>query len=390
MKKVFNLISIILVAVTLSLLVLVRKDQPVTVPIVTETVTVEVTVIPSVFPEETAPVIEETPEPEYYTLSFVGDCTLASNYGRSDDYAAKMDGDFSYPFSNVAEYLTADDMTFANLECTISDQKLYKMYDRTFAFLCPTERLNILKEGSIEIVNTANNHSDDFGNTGVEDTYTALENAQIAYCKGGETSIFITESGLRIGIYCEPFNNNIKNTQMIIDSTVEGVNALKEMDVDIIMAVFHFGNEGIYTVLESESLPARAAIDAGATIVYSSHPHVLQPVEEYNGGVIMYSLGNFTFGGNTLPTDPDTAIVQIKIKKDLDGSISYDGYTAIPCCVSSTFPASFERPSAAEYNDYCPTPYEVDSEHYSRVISKLDGSSSVSDFTPDYSWTKPA
>ena len=391
MKRLINLFCIILALASFCIVLYGRKNQPVKVPTVTVEVTVEVTApLPSASPEDT-----ETPEPspeaqaEMFTLSFVGDCTLKSHNGGSD-FDKKMDGDYSYPFKNVVDILSQDDMTVANLECTISDQKLFKQGDRTFSFLCPSSYLQILELGSVEFVNTANNHIDDFGNSGVEDTYKCLDNSKIAYCRKNEITTYETESGLKVGVYCEMYNNIGKSIDQINASVRKGVESLKEMDVDLIMVVFHFGDEGKYTVYDREIQPAHTAIDAGATIVYSSHPHVLQPVEEYNGGVIMYSMGNFVFGGNTHPTDPDTAIVQVSIKRDTDGSVSYEGYKAIPCRVSSTPPQNPQKPASMDYNDYCPTPYEENSEEWNRTIAKLDGTSEVSDFTPDYSWTKPA
>ena len=92
---------------------------------------------------------------------------------------------------------------------------------------------------------------------------------------------------------------------------------------------------------------AHAAIDAGAHIVFGTHPHVLQKMEAYNGGYIFYSLGNFSFGGNTAPRDVDTAIAQVTVKKDGDGW-TIDGYDPIPCRLSST----------DSKNDYCPRPYK--------------------------------
>ena len=94
---------------------------------------------------------------------------------------------------------------------------------------------------------------------------------------------------------------------------------------------------------------AHAAIDAGAHIVFGTHPHVLQKMEAYNGGYIFYSLGNFSFGGNTAPRDVDTAIAQVTVKKDGD-SWAVDGYDLIPCRLSST----------DSKNDYCPRPYKED------------------------------
>lgn len=385
MKKVINLLCILLAFVSLGVLVYARIDQPVLVPTVTETVTVQVTAEVEITPEPE--IVEPEPEPEHFILSFVGDCTLSSSKGGTG-YSDKIAGDYSYPFSNVIDYLSTDDFSLANLECTISDRNMYST-GGTFTFLTPSKHLEILKEGNIEFVNTANNHSTDFGQPGLDSTYAALDEVGIAYGKAGETAIFNTESGLCIGIYCEPFNIMGKKNDQIIASVTEGIDKLKQDGAEVIIAVFHFGSELHYSIDDSESIPARAAIDAGANIVYSSHPHVLQPVEEYNGGVIMYSLGNFTFGGSTMPKDPDTAVIQVAIQRDLDGTISYEGYNAIPCCVSSTFPDDFNNIRLA-YNDYRPTPYEVGSEHYNRVIAKLTGTADMKDKDPDYSAFHPA
>ena len=137
----------------------------------------------------------------------------------------------------------------------------------------------------------------------------------------------------------------------------------------------HWGLEGSYRVTESQKQLGRAAIDAGADIVYGSHPHVLQQIDEYNGGYIVNSLGNWSFGGNTAPRDRDTAIVQFTVKRDVDGSVSVEGWEAIPCCLSST----------PGVNDYRPEPYAEGSEEYERTMSKLLGSFTGPDLVVDYS-----
>ena len=93
----------------------------------------------------------------------------------------------------------------------------------------------------------------------------------------------------------------------------------------------------------------------------------------------MYSVGNWSFGGNTQPTDQDTAIIQVTIKRDVDGSITTEGYDAIPCCVSSNMSGG------VGYNDYKPTPYPEDNEGYKRVLSKLDMNSGWENANKDYS-----
>ena len=105
------------------------------------------------------------------------------------------------------------------------------------------------------------------------------------------------------------------------------------------------------------------------------HPHVLQPIEEYNGGLIYYSLGNFSFGGNDHPKDYDSAIIQQQILRDHRGLVSIGETVIVPIRISS----------AEDRNNYQPIPYESDSEGYQRVRDKLDGSYGGSNVIPSYS-----
>lgn len=91
---------------------------------------------------------------------------------------------------------------------------------------------------------------------------------------------------------------------------VSNINAAKEAGAQIIVVFFHWGTER-ETVPDSVQMElGHAAIDAGATLVVGSHPHVIQGMENYNGHTIVYSLGNFCFGGNKNPSDKDCMIVQ--------------------------------------------------------------------------------
>ena len=84
----------------------------------------------------------------------------------------------------------------------------------------------------------------------------------------------------------------------------------------------HWGVEGSYRPTQEQMDLAHAAIDAGADIVWGSHPHVLQPIEEYKDGLILYSMGNFCFGGNGAPEDLDTVLIQQEVVKTPDGRVS--------------------------------------------------------------------
>lgn len=147
----------------------------------------------------------------------------------------------------------------------------------------------------------------------------------------------------------------------VADMTAK-ITALREQGVDLIIFAPHWGVEGTYHPTEEQKQVGHAAIDAGADIVFGSHPHVLQPIEEYGGGIIFYSLGNFSFGGNGAPKDYDTALVQQEVIRDAEGNVRLGQLTIVPASVSSV----------AGRNNFQPTPYEPGTEEYNRVLSKLD------------------
>ena len=378
MKKALSIISFVALLAALGLLLRARYIIPEPAAAVdSPEPTAQASPSPTPTPVPT-PSPTPTPEPEYFTISAVGDCTLTSHQFLGDaspySYASRMNGDYAYPFSNTIQYFEDDDFTIANLECTFSDNKLYS--SQQFYFRAPTSYAQILSSGGVNFVTTANNHMLDFGQTGADDTYAALENYGIPYGKEGESQLFTTGSGLVIGIYCD-YNSYSPNK----DECVAAIEQLKSEGAEYIICAFHWGQELKYRPNQNQVDLARACIDAGADLIYGSHPHCLQPIEEYNGGVILYSMGNWSFGGNTSPTDRDTAIVQIKVKRDIDGSITNDSYEIIPCCVSS-LPVGSDNGAD---NDYRPTPYEPGTEEYDRAMSKITGSYQGPDGTADYS-----
>ena len=310
----------------------------------------------------------EEPAPKEVVISMIGDCTLASSqYDNSfDDFLSK--NGMSWPFSGTVDYFQKDIFTLANLECTFSDQELGSA--SLFYFRAPTASTAILNEGNVDCVTLGNNHTNDFGEQGLLDTEAALDSAGVNWVGPNDAKVFDTDVGVKIGVYCPGWNG-------LSESNIQsGITALQSAGADICIFAPHWGNEGSYQVSANQEAFARIAIDAGAQIVCGTHPHVLQRTEQYNGGYIFYSLGNWSFGGNTAPRDRDTAIAQIKLVLLRDGSYAIDGFQMIPCCLSST----------AGSNDFRPIPYEEGSTEFSRAMSKLDGSFSGADLTVDYSF----
>ena len=334
-------------------------------------------------PEDTTPVDatedtqpEETTQPTEpvetsYLLTFTGDSTIGcapnmefNAYG----YTHVVGEDYEYPFRNVAEYFRNDDLTLVNLESVLAEKGVGTPAPNTFVFRAPTAYVNILTSSSVEAVTLANNHYMDYGDGGYESTKQTLADAGVTYVEQNGSVIYTTESGLVVGLYAAAFlryDDDMRNE--IAD--------LRSKGAQLIVAALHWGNEGQYRPTEEQKNWGHTLIDAGVDIVWGHHSHVLQPIEEYNGGIIYYSLANFTFGGNTWPRDPDTAVLQQEVIVSSDGTVKLGKLTIIPCRVSS---------ADTGLNNYQPTPYEEGSAGYERCMSKLTGTWTGADLTVEY------
>lgn len=342
------------------------QPQPVTETQQTQTATQPETTQPETQPETTEP-----PQDEVFTLSFVGDLTLASDArltGGPYSFSGQMNNDFSYPLKNVAEFFLNDDLTLGNLEGVLQTGGVI-VKENGFSFKSDPSYTEILTRGGVDVLTLANNHINDYGRKGLDDTVQALKDANLIGVKQNENVLVTTDSGLKVGVAAFFFQTDIKTVE-------ENVAALREKGAEVIVALIHWGSEGSYRPNTEQEKQARAMVDAGVDILCGSHPHVLQKIEDYEGGAIYYSLANFCFGGNHYPSDMDTAIIQQQVIRHPDGSIELGERTIIPCCVSSLSPR----------NNFQPTPYPEDHEAYQRVLDKLNGSFTYKGVLPKYPW----
>lgn len=244
------------------------------------------------------------------TISAVGDCTIGSDAkvgttGHNNFNSYLVDNDYGYYFRGVYDILSADDITIANLEGTFTDatEKAIK----NFNFKNTKDYVNVLSEGSIEIVNVANNHTYDYKEVGYSDTLEVLDEANIGYF--GYSNYLIKEvNGIKIGFaglnyYDENYSNYKSDVKNAIDY-------LKEQSSDLIVFTFHWGIEATYNQTAKQMEVGRYAIDIGADLVLGHHPHRIQGIELYKDKYIVYSLSNFVFGGHRNPDDKDSFIYQ--------------------------------------------------------------------------------
>lgn len=302
--------------------------------------------------------IEEVQETTI-TISAAGDCTLGTDEGF--DYGRSFKGKYdavqnpAYFFQNVQPVFAQDDLTIVNMEGTLTEETARE--PKQFAFKGDAACAKILSSGAVEAANLANNHSFDYGKKSYEDTIAALEAEGISSF-GYERTAVMDIKGVKVGfagVY--ELAKHIDCKQDLLDN----IASLKEQGAQLIIVSFHWGQE-------KENIPnnvqvelAHTAIDNGADLVLGHHPHVLQGIEEYKGKNIVYSLGNFCFGGNSAPRDMDTMIFQQTFTFK-DGEVQQDNVTNIlPCKISSAY--------AEGYNNY--QPVLAEGEQKEKIFQRL-------------------
>lgn len=263
-------------------------------------------------PTETpAPTATPTPAPRWpVTLAAVGDIMLARSVA---DWITEESPDG--PFEHVRDLLLTADLTAGNLETAISDRG--RPEPKSYTFRAPPLAARGLALAGFDVVALANNHTLDYGTEALFDTVEVLDEAAVANVGAGSNDaeayahVVVEREGVRVAFlsYAEVPNEagysmtrwtataGTPGIAWVDDERVAAGVARARAEADLVAVFFHFGNEGWSSPSARQRQVARAAIDAGANLVLGTHPHVLQEVEEYGGGLIAYSLGNFVFDG---------------------------------------------------------------------------------------------
>ncbi len=269
---------------------------------------------------EVVPVVQhqqvQNPQDPTVTLVFGGDVTL------SDHFEDVIGTNYSLPFAQLPEYREAD-LAMVNLENPLTRSTLRRP-NKQFNFKADPEAVKVLTEGGIDIVNLANNHTMDYEASGLVETMETLDRAGIHAVGAGRDlkearrPTIIEVKGQRIayfGYYDADFHaaaEGVAGTNPRYDERVAAdIKAIRDQ-VDWVVVNYHWGVELAEYPGDWQIDLARFTIDQGADVVIGHHPHVLQGAEIYKGRPIVYSLGNFIFGGNSR-TDYETAVLKVAL-----------------------------------------------------------------------------
>jgi poly-gamma-glutamate synthesis protein (capsule biosynthesis protein) len=275
------------------------------------------------------------------TLAVAGDTTLGYNLQTHAD--EMLEGgvlrEYVWPLypRGIRDVLDAADLALVNLECPFTERG--EKLPKNFNFRARPELVKILKEASIDVVTLANNHLMDYGEDGLTDTIRTLNDAGIEWFGAGEHEknarrpLLIKRNGVKVGfigyyfqaapdmlepeaVYAQPRRPGVagcfQDLECMRKMVHEDVPKLAHK-VDAAIPYFHWGKEGSYEVRDYQIELAHQCVDLGARAVLGAHPHRLQGIEVYQGAPILYSLGNFMFGGNKDPDDKLSMIARLEI-----------------------------------------------------------------------------
>ncbi len=289
---------------------------------------------------------DAAPDPITLTVTFAGDCTLGSdvNFDGSRSFNTKYGEveDPAYFLQNVAELFGADDLTVVNMEGVLTEGG--ERADKEFAFRGKPEYSKILSSASVEAASMANNHSKDYGEESYNDTIEALEGDNVQTF-GYDRIAYMDVKGVKVALIGAYFPEDSDENQK---EMTDNIAKARSEGAQLVLVYAHWGVERDYKPSEDQLKMGRVAIDSGADLVVGSHPHVIQGYEVYEGRYIVYSLGNFCFGGNSNPEDKDCMLFQQTFTVTGDEVAKNDDVNFIACSVSSESDRNTYQPTIAE------------------------------------------
>ncbi|MBQ3279475.1 MAG: CapA family protein [Clostridia bacterium] len=294
-------------------------------------------------PEKRAESIYDANGVAQITVTCTGDFTIGQSYGRKKinfftDLLKKHNDDINFTMKNTRELFLSDQLTLVNFEGTLTETKNIpsNKKENDFLFKMAPRYVNVLTDNGIEAVSLENNHVMDFGEEGYEDTMNTLQEAGVVYSNSTHMGVYDVE-GIQIAMMSylciDRYDKPVDGYSNLYEKVEADIKAIKEK-YPVLIVSFHWGRELDYSPTSNQIKMGHLAVDAGADLVIGHHSHRINPIEQYNGVYICYSLGNFCFSGNGKPSDMSSYIFQTRFRIK-DGNILSRDFRIVPISISS-------------------------------------------------------
>lgn len=263
------------------------------------------------------------------SITFVGD--VCFDWGVEDVLADGVD-----PFRHVAPIIRESTISFCNLETPITARGTRQI--KLYTFRCPPEVLVHVTNAGFDVAGLGNNHAMDYSELGLIDTLSNVERFGL-FTTGAGTNlshatqpVYIETNGFRIGFLAFGYMNSAHSHLVATDfqagvapldtAIITNAVALVSPEVDFLIVSLHWGKEYSDYPTETQREMGHAVIDAGADLIAGHHPHILQGIEFYQGGVIFYSLGNFMFPQTDYVWKRTTVLPAVELTMTVSNSVS--------------------------------------------------------------------
>jgi len=266
-----------------------------------------------------------------FTLCFAGDISLDEAAVTTAQLDASENGIYGCISPELIQIMKDADLMCLNNEFTYSTNGS-PMEGKAYTFRAKPERVAVLQEMGVDVVQLSNNHVYDYGKQALLDTFTTLEEADIDYFGAGKNldeamaPIYYEFDGKTVALVGASRAEKFRMTPQATE-TEPGIlrcydtelfsQAIKEADAnaDFVIAVVHWGTEYSYDLEEVQLSTGKEYLDAGADAIIGGHSHCLQGMEYYEDKPIIYSLGNYWFNSKTL----DSMLIQLRFVGDDNG-----------------------------------------------------------------------
>jgi len=267
------------------------------------------------------------------TLLFAGDIMCH----KPQVISAQTDStyDFLGWFKHIKPIIERSDIAFANLETTLSSTGRYSGYPR---FKSPDELAYAIEKAGFDVIVTSNNHSNDTGPKGVLHTIDVLKSLGLQQTGTFKSTIekelfyplVFEKAGLKIALLNYTYDTNGVPTRApalvnLIDTLAikKDIRQAKLANPDLIISFMHWGYEYHPKPNLKQIRMTKMMIREGVDHIIGAHPHVVQPVENLDGHLVAYSLGNFISNQRKKLTDGGI-MVQMTVIKDNEGTRLFD------------------------------------------------------------------
>lgn len=308
-----------------------------------------------------------------FTLCFAGDVSLSEGAVTTAQLDAS-EGDISKCISlELLEMMKAADVMCLNNEFTYSNRG-EPLSGKAYTFRANPERVDILHEMGVDMVQLNNNHVYDYGKVALLDTLDTLENAGIEYFGAGHNleeamnAVYVTLDDKVVAFVGASRAEKNKMTPQATDTkpgilrcydTELFLESIRRADekADFVIAVVHWGTEYSYDLEKVQLTTGKEYLDAGADAIIGGHSHCLQGMEYYDGKPIVYSLGNYWFNSKTL----DTMLIELHFYgNDVENHLEMKMIPAIQKNATTNWVEGEERERIFEFMESISINIEID------------------------------